>query len=549
VDSNMNPVPVGVPGELCIGGVQVARGYLNLPELTAERFVANPFKAGERMYRTGDICRWLPDGNIAYIGRRDEQVKIRGYRIELGEVENALQQLPGVKEAVVLAREQSTGARQLTGYVVVESGMIPETLLEQLGSKLPEYMVPQQLIVLDALPLTPNGKVDRKQLGALEIKESTVQYEAPGNATEQTLVSIWTEVLHREEVGVHDNFFRLGGHSLMMIRLLSHLRMHGLELQLSELYKYQTIREQATVLLQRSLDVAEKISGRGAEADYHLICLQAKGEGIPIFILPGTEGVSDGYDELANAFVNTCPVYGLQMEGVFEGERPLDDLKVIAALNISRIRKIQPVGPYRFIGHSFGAHVAYEMCRQLEQQKETIDFLMVLDIIPKKSKLNVDDPADFVWQVATDVFRDHQLPAVFQADFLLEMKNGLEKQEIDDMAAYMMDMVRRKGIDMNGDIGFMFRLLDLRVTNLLMHYQLSGKLSAPIVVAKAKEEKWSRYGDDLGWARKSKSVVSVTIPGDHFSMVKAKGAKAIAQAVTRKSYHSAKKQERKKKSE
>ncbi|MPQ71771.1 amino acid adenylation domain-containing protein, partial [Pseudomonas sp. MWU12-2323] len=231
LDASRQPVPLGVAGELYIGGVQVARGYLNRPELSAERFLDDPFNVG-RMYRTGDLGRYLPDGTVEYLGRNDDQVKIRGFRIELGEIEARLAAYPGVKESVVLAREDNPGEKRLVAYVTAQQ---PETVLEieslrtHLQGALPEYMVPAAYVQLDALPLTPNGKLNRKALpapdgGALISRE----YEAPQGEAETVLAQLWAELLKVERVGRHDNFFELGGHSLLAVTLIERMRQVGL---------------------------------------------------------------------------------------------------------------------------------------------------------------------------------------------------------------------------------------------------------------------------------------------------------------------------------
>ncbi len=224
LDELMNPVPIGIPGELYVGGVQLARGYLNLPDATVERFVVSNTTrvAGERLYRTGDLCRFRSDGNIEYLGRLDQQVKIRGVRIELGEIETALQGIDEVREAVVLAREDEPGDKRLVAYVVpaVDTQLSVSQLRAQLSSFLPEYMVPSAWVFLEALPLNPNGKIDRKALPAPERSRNSLgtEYVPPRNATEELLASIWAEVLKVERVGINDNFFALGGHSLLAAR-------------------------------------------------------------------------------------------------------------------------------------------------------------------------------------------------------------------------------------------------------------------------------------------------------------------------------------------
>lgn len=215
VDSHDRMLPIGVKGELCIAGDGVGRGYLNLPELTGEKFVADPFVIGERMYKTGDLARYLPDGNIEYAGRKDHQVKIRGYRIELGEVEAALLNIEHVQEAVILARENAEGQSDLYAYFTGEKSLPINQLKEKLSDQIPGYMVPSYLMQLEQMPLTSNGKVNRSALPLPEAGLQTgIDYVAPRTKPEEQLVHIWKEVLKVEQVGVKDNFFDLGGHSL-----------------------------------------------------------------------------------------------------------------------------------------------------------------------------------------------------------------------------------------------------------------------------------------------------------------------------------------------
>ncbi|MEL6558318.1 MAG: amino acid adenylation domain-containing protein [Bacteroidota bacterium] len=233
LNESLELVPMGAVGELFVGGSGLARGYLNQEALTAERFVANPFKSGERLYKTGDLVRWLPDGNLEFTGRKDDQVKIRGYRIELGEVENNLSLLPAIQQCCVLAQEDGNGHNRLFAYVVIEAegnGELTtdnwkDSLQEQLQQHLPEYMIPQLWVQLDTLPLTNSGKVDKKALPALDGSAlSSKEYVAPGTGTEEQLVAIWQELLGVEKVGIYDNFFELGGHSLLATRLVSTIR-------------------------------------------------------------------------------------------------------------------------------------------------------------------------------------------------------------------------------------------------------------------------------------------------------------------------------------
>lgn len=262
LDAQLRPVPEGVPGELCIAGSGVARGYWNRPELTAERFVADPFHPGERMYRTGDLGRWLPEGRLEYLGRMDQQVKIRGFRIELGEIENALKREPGVKGAVVLARDDRPGDKRLVAYVESEEGaegLVP-SLPAALSRHLPEFMVPSAFVVLKALPLTPNGKLDRRALPvpATQAAGATHDYVAPRDSTESALSELWRDVLGRNSFGVMDDFFDLGGHSLLATQLVSRIQQRfGVEVPLPLVFEATTIAEQAKAIASHSKPSAD----------------------------------------------------------------------------------------------------------------------------------------------------------------------------------------------------------------------------------------------------------------------------------------------------
>ncbi len=245
LDEQNSPCPQGVPGELCIGGDGVALGYWNRPELTAERFIPDPFSsaAGARLYRTGDLARWGGDGRLEHLGRLDFQVKIRGFRIELGEIETNIANHPTVREAVVIAREDVPGDQRLVAYVVPRGGEISVADLKQhLSHLLPPYMVPSAFVMLDALPLTPNAKIDRKALpapGDADLLQK--EYVAPQTATEELLAGIWAEVLGLKRVGVHDNFFELGGHSLLVVSVMERMRRAGLHADVRDLYLTPTI--------------------------------------------------------------------------------------------------------------------------------------------------------------------------------------------------------------------------------------------------------------------------------------------------------------------
>ncbi|WP_191664182.1 non-ribosomal peptide synthetase, partial [Bacillus pseudomycoides] len=247
MDDQLKLQPIGVRGELCIAGDGVTRGYLNRPDLTKEKFVENPFISGEKMYKTGDLARWLPDGSIEYLGRSDHQVKIRGYRIETGEVETALLEIELIQEAIIIAREDKDGLKQLCAYYVGDDSLTVEKLRSELSKELPNYMIPSYFVKLTQMPLTPNGKVDRKALLELEGNLQTgTEYEAPRTVVEVQLAEIWKEVLGLKQVGVKDNFFDIGGHSLKATALVSKVyKEMNVSISLREIFRFPTLQQMA----------------------------------------------------------------------------------------------------------------------------------------------------------------------------------------------------------------------------------------------------------------------------------------------------------------
>jgi amino acid adenylation domain-containing protein len=383
LDKLMHPVPVGVAGELYIGGVCLARHYLNRPDLTDERFVSDPFgtEPGERLYRTGDLARYLADGSIEFLGRADHQLKIRGFRVEPGEVESVLRQYPGVADAVVVAREDSVGTGRLVAYLVpVATGSeasdeLPVGALRNfLTSKLPEYMVPTGFAVLTALPLTPSGKVDRRALPALEqrVSEGAEGHLAPRSPVERRLAEIWEEVLGTSPIGVLDNFFEIGGHSLLAVRLMNRIEQaYGKRLPLTLLYTGATVEHLATHLME-----PEAAPPRSA-----LVEIQPNGTKPPFFCVSSPHVNALGYYFLARHLGPDQPVYGLQAqrEKQDEGEFTPRELLVLAGDCVEAMRSVQPQGPYMFGGLCGGAAIAFEMARQLEAQGQEVGLLVIFD--------------------------------------------------------------------------------------------------------------------------------------------------------------------------
>jgi aspartate racemase len=374
LDPQLNLVPVGVPGELHIGGVGVAQGYLGLPELTEEKFILDPFSdiPSARLYKTGDLARYLPSGDIEFLGRRDYQVKIRGFRVEPGEIESVLAKHPGVHEAAVILREDLLGNKRLVGYVVRSQETVTESELRRHVQKhLPEYMVPSEFVFLQSMPLTPNGKINRRALSMskLDAPADTAPSATADDPVQAQLMRIWEEVLGRKPIGIRDNFFDLGGHSLLAARLMHRVKQeHGKTLPLAVLLQAPTVEQLAAVLRD------------GWSGDWSsLVAIQPEGAKPPFFCVHGVGGNVVGFHELAQHMKPDYPFYGLQSQGL-DGKRECHTrIEDMAAHYLDDIRTVQPKGPYHLGGFSLGGLVAYEMARQLLAAGEGVSLLVLLD--------------------------------------------------------------------------------------------------------------------------------------------------------------------------
>ncbi|HEX6883770.1 MAG TPA: amino acid adenylation domain-containing protein [Planctomycetota bacterium] len=381
VDARLAPVPIGVPGELVTGGDGLALGYLERPELDAERFVPNPFGPG-KLYRTGDRVRWLADGTLEFLGRIDDQVKIRGHRIEPGEVATLLGTHPGLAKAFVTVHVNAQGEKLLVAYVEARAARAPEAseLTAWLAERLPDYMVPSAFVALDALPMNQNGKVDRRRLPEPVFAARSGQ--RPRNEMEAHLAALWEQILGVEGVGPEDDFFELGGHSLLAVKLVQAIReAFGQELELSELLAAPTLVAQAQRLY---LGVGTKSSGA-------VVKLQPKGTRPPVFCVCSLGGTVLNQRPLALRLGPDQPFHGLQ---AIDLERELGHPAAIedyAAAYVAAMKKVAPRGPYVIGGHSFGGIVSYEIAQQLTHRGDEVALLFILDsALPNLDKSALD---------------------------------------------------------------------------------------------------------------------------------------------------------------
>jgi amino acid adenylation domain-containing protein len=377
LDAHLQPVPIGVAGELHTGGDGLALGYLNRPDLTQARFIPNPFTKSGKLYKTGDLARYLPDGSIEFLGRIDNQVKIRGFRVELGEIESVLAQHPSIRAVSVIDREDRVRDKRLVAYIVTDKSAdsidnLSRELRAFLQSKLPDYLIPSAFVEIDILPLTLNGKVDRRALPAPEDSRQASRdtFVSPRDDLELQLTKIWERVLGIQPIGITDNFFDLGGNSLTAVRLFAEIAAtFEKNLPLSMLFKAPTIGQLAAVIRQ---DVAADIWSPLVEikpgtAKSPLFCIHGGGFNILV------------YRDLALQLDADLPVYGLQARGL-DSQQPLaDSLEAMATDYINEIQRVQPVGPYLLAGLSNGGNIALEMAQQLHARGETVALVAMFD--------------------------------------------------------------------------------------------------------------------------------------------------------------------------
>jgi amino acid adenylation domain-containing protein len=383
LDRSGQLVPPGVLGEICIAGVGVARGYLDRPQLTAERFVEDRFGKipGARLYRTGDLGRLRSDGVLEFAGRLDDQIKIRGIRVELGDIEAAILDHPQVRSAAVICSDTPSGKR-LTAYVVPR-GATPVATAELrsfVRDRIPPALIPNRFESIATLPLTPNGKLDRRALQPRLDPEETSEHLVPRNDLERRLVALWEGVLQARPIGIRDDFFELGGHSLSAVQLAAAVgRMAGRSVSPGLLFEAPTI---------------EMLSSRLASAANNavaLVPLARGGAGTPLFLLHHVSGDITAYRDLANYLGEARTIYGIRMPELDTNETPLDRIEAMASRYISEIQQIQANGPYLLGGHSAGAHIAYEMARQLRAAGEQVALLAILEADARGSQGRLSD--------------------------------------------------------------------------------------------------------------------------------------------------------------
>jgi amino acid adenylation domain-containing protein len=521
LDSWLRPQPAGVPGQLAIAGAGLARGYHGQAALTADRFVPDPFgPPGSRMYLTGDLVRRRAEGPLEFLGRMDHQVKIRGQRIELGEIESALREQPGVRAAAAVVREDRPGDKRIVGYVVADDGTAPGELRDALRRALPGYMVPAALVPLPALPVSPNGKLDRRALPAPD-EQPAGGGVPPRSPLERRLAAIWRDVLGRPGIGVRDDFFDIGGHSLDVLRLTAQVETHiGAQLSPADLFDYPTIEA-----------LARMITGGGRQSS-QLTELAAGGGGRPLVLVHATGGTVTCYAPLARAL--DTDVYGISARGVDSAEPPLSSVPEMASRYLELLAEAGLAGA-DLAGWSFGGLVAFEMARIRQERGQDGGGLVLLDAPPpRRVPPPPFDDADLLDLYAYELGRTVGCDLGIDAERL----RALPPQ---DRPGLLLERAREHGVlDSGVSAQHMLRAGSVMAANVsaMAGYRPDGTYQGPVTLVAAAERDMSArsawaHGDEGRWADVITGPLTVRrVPGGHYSFLRPPHVTETADALT-----------------
>ncbi|MES2826911.1 MAG: amino acid adenylation domain-containing protein [Bacteroidota bacterium] len=527
LDKYLRMVGEGTEGELYIGGAGVAAGYVNLPDLTSEKFVTDPFSglSGARMYRTGDLAKFDAEGDVVYLSRIDSQVKIRGFRIETGEIEHEMLKITDIKKAVVLATPDHRGINKLIGYFVQDDAVLEGKALssidikKQLALSIPDYMIPDQLVRVDKIPLTANGKVDRKALISHDefIRDQNYGHAAPRTDVEKMVADIWSEVLGNQNISIYDNFFELGGHSLTAVQVMSKIeKQTGQRLPLATLFEHSTIEELSLLL---------NLDGKSVTWD-SLVPIKPKGNKIPIYIVHGAGLNVLLFNTLAAHMDSDQPVYGLQAKGLNGIDEPLQRIEDMAAHYIAAIRAQNPNGPYALAGYSFGGVIAFEMARQLEAIGLEVKMLGMFDTYAYRTPHY--DPI-VIKYVNKGLYFGRKLwhTLTFKEGFLNTISNRYETFN-QKMNHVLSKMFKGEKYDQLGAFGYPAKVDEMN-SIASKHYRITPyNISIELFRADTR----SFYIDDfeyMGWKTYALKGITVhNIPGEHNTIFKAPNDKYFA---------------------
>jgi amino acid adenylation domain-containing protein len=509
---------IGMIGELYLSGVGLAQGYLNLPELTAEKFIENPFRPNSKMYRTGDLARWDANGNIEFIGRTDDQVKIRGYRIELGEVEKNLESIDNIKTAIVLKQTD-----RLIAYVLLDNDEYVDSLKikewkNYLATKLPDYFIPYEIKIIKELPITPNGKLDKKALvnNYNQNHIEGVVHTEPRTESEKLVATIWKESLNIDQIDIFSNFFEIGGNSIRAVKLIFEIKKQtGKQIPISSLFENSTVEK-----------FAKLIEKENSNSLKFIVPIKPEGSKVPLFIVHGSGLNVLNFQYLASHFDADQPVYGLQ--GLCENgyENWFESIEDMANSYNKELIAIVPEGPYALSGFSFGGVVAFEMARQLKQQGRTVSTIALLDTYV--------DPSYYfatIWQkkIARYYERSHR-----RLEYLAEMLSSWSafKNRIQTKKEYILKTHRTKNnaIDELESLALEeFKLADGMVSKIVDRFQLKPQHLAVDLFRAEDDDEYKMDPTHLGWKKAAlKGITIHTIRGNHLEIIAPPNDKVLA---------------------
>jgi amino acid adenylation domain-containing protein len=516
LDEQLSPVPPGVTGELCIGGIGVARGYVENPEATTAKFIAHPFSdaPGARLYRSGDLARWMPDGTIDYEGRADTQIKLRGFRIELEEIERALTDHPKVYEAAVACREDEPGVKRLVAYVVSHAPLAASDLREHVRERLPAYMIPEAFVAMTTLPKTAKHTIARERLPAPTVTDETDALQARDNI-ELELQQIWSRILGRTGIGIRENFFEIGGHSFLAVKLLTAVRDHfDSDLDLPALLASPTIEQLAGVLRSR-----EK---KGCWTP--LVALRPTGSRAPLFLVHPAGGNALAYVELATALGSDQPVYGLQSPGLENEQTPLARVEQMSALYLEAIRSVQPEGPYHLAGWSAGGVIAFDMAHQLRGAGHEVALLVLLDTYA---------PTALLRQESDDV---QKLMALF-GDLMGVSEEKLRALDSNDRLEFVLEIARQHNMVPAGySVADAQRLLDVfgAISEAVEHYappQYDGTIALFAAETAVTAAVIDPTDDSHGWNAFAREVDVRKVAASHLELMHRPVVETVAATI------------------
>ncbi|MDP5337906.1 MAG: amino acid adenylation domain-containing protein [Nodularia sp. (in: cyanobacteria)] len=524
LDAYLNPCPIGVTGELYIGGECLASGYLNQPELTAQKFIPNPFSNNPeaRLYKTGDLARYFSDGNIEFLGRIDHQVKIRGFRIELGEIESVLTQHDYVEETVVIAREDEPGNKRLVAYLVLngESAPAMNELRRFLPEKLPQYMIPSAFVAIAQIPLTPNGKVDRR---ALPIPDQRPELEkafiAPRNTIEIELARIWSAVLGIQSVGIRDNFFELGGNSLLAVKLFTQIeKTFGQKLPLATLLQSPTIEQLASILSQSNTPTSWS----------SLVTIHPGSSAKrPLFLIHALGGNVIGYQTLVRYLGKDQPVYGLQAQGLDGKQAPHTRVEDMASHYIKEIRTVQPHGPYLLGGFSSGGIVAYEMARQLVAQGDRVALLAMFDTYNPSLYINYPSLLRTLYVYWLTLL---QLPSVDRRNYILAKVDWF-KSMLTGKHSSKFDLWNEHSFTDDAN-PYNMALIEALKQATMADYVVKSYAGKVTLFTTKEVLRWCQFKPCRGWSAMAKQGVEIhEVLGTHLGMLGEPGVQMLAEKL------------------